>query len=116
MKIRNATVIILQVLAIGFFFYYGNSHYPCENLKKIFLKYDFNIKIDTLYIDERFLVIVGMNPKNEIETFKEGDSFLFHKKYLFSKGDTLIKKKGELFFELRKYGTEEHKIIDINCE
>ena len=103
MKIRTITIIILQVLAIGLFFYYSNSSYPCKNLKKIFLDYDFSLKIDTIYGDERFLVIVGVNPKSEIATFKEGDSFLFHKKYLFSKGDTLIKKKGELFFELRKY-------------
>ena len=87
-----------------------------ENLKKIFLNYDFNLKIDTVYNDQRFLVIIGVNPKGEKEVFKEGDSYLFHKSYLFSKKDTLIKKKGELFFELRKYETSEKKIIEITCE
>jgi hypothetical protein len=61
-------------------------------------------------------VITGKNENGITEVFKEGDSYFAHLRYLFSKGDTLIKKRGELFFELRKNGTGEKKIEKFYCK
>ena len=112
-KLINYLLLILFVLGI---YYYLKTDNPCENLKELYGKSDFYIKIDTFYTDQRYLVIRGINDKSKPEEFRDVASYLFQKKYLFSKGDTLIKKKDELFFELRKFETGEKKIIEINCK
>lgn len=116
MKNKNLINLIILICVFYGFYLFKNSNYPCDNLKKTYINYELNIIIETISNSNKNIVISGKNQKNILETFCEGDSYLFHKKYLFSKGDTLIKKKDELFFELRKFGTGEKKIIEITCK
>jgi hypothetical protein len=111
--------LLLPILFLGGFYYYMNSPYPCENFKKKYGGYEFNIRIDSIYTKNkygRYLILSGVNAQNVHEEFEDVASYLFQRKALFSVGDTLIKKKGELFFELRKGRTGEKKIINIECK
>lgn len=113
---KDVFKLLLIITAFGGFYYYLNSSYVCEAYKKTYGDYEFNIKIDTFYAEGRYLIFIGINSENKAEKFVDNGSYLFQRKYLFSKGDTLIKKKGEVFFELRKYLTGEKKIIEITCK
>jgi hypothetical protein len=117
MKIKNVLIVLIQIVVFGLFYYFLHSGYPCESLKKEYGAYQFNIKIDTIYTkNSRYLILSGVNAQNVHEEFEDVASYLFQRKTLFSVGDTLIKKKGELFFELRKAVTGEKKIINIECK
>ena len=117
MKVKNILFVLVQILVFGLFYYYLHSGYPCETLKKEYGACEFNIRIDTIYTkNSRYLMLSGINAQNVHEEFEDVASYLFQRKALFSVGDTLIKKKGELFFELRKAGTGEKKIINIECK
>jgi hypothetical protein len=116
MEKREIIIVIMQILFFSGFYYYVNSDYPCKSFIKSYRDHEFNIRIDTVYLNQRYLVIAGKNENNISETFNDGASYLVHIRDIFFKGDTLIKKRGELFFELIKSGTGEKKIIKIECK